>query len=182
MTAFLRRRSSAAVRRLGVAPLFVALLAAAEARAAEGGLQLLPDSPWTLVGLLVLFALLILPVKYLILDPIFGALDARVERTSGTRERAEAVAREAEALLARCEESIRGARAEAERERRGALDEARAEMARQSARARAEAEQVIEDARRQFSRDLAEARSSLRAQAEGLADEAAERVLGRPLS
>ena len=52
----------------------------------------------------------------------------------------------------------------------------------QSAEARAEAEREIERAREQIGAGLAEARESLRPQAELLAREAAARVLGRALS
>ena len=77
---------------------------------------------------------------------------------------------------------IRAARETAEGERRRRFDEARREQASNSAAARTDAERQIEVARSELDTALAGARSALRAQAEELAREAAQRVLGRPLS
>ena len=133
-------------------------------------------------ALIVLFVILIFPVNALIFNPIFAVLDARDEKIAGTRARAEKIAAEAEEVLARYERSVREVREEAERERKERLASARGESAEQSAAARAEAEREIERAREQIGAGLAEARASLRAQAELLAREAAARVLGRALS
>ena len=132
--------------------------------------------------LIVLFVILIVPVHALLLRPIFTVLDARAEKIAGTRARAEKIAAEAQEVLARYESSVRDAREEAERERKERLATARSESAEQSVAARAEAEREIERAREQIGAGLAEARESLRPQAELLAREAAARVLGRALS
>lgn len=158
-----------------------AALAAGDALASEGGLELFPD-PALLLALLLLFALLIAPVNALIFRPIFRVLDARDEKISGTRRRAEKIAADSETLLTRYEESVRGVREEAERERKQAVAEARGENAAETARARAQAEAEIQRARGEIGEALVGARSTLRAAAEQLAREAAARVLGRPLS
>ena len=159
----------------------VVLLAAAPAFGSEGSLVLVPSLEM-LGALIVLFVILIFPVHALLLRPILAVLDKRVEKIAGTRARAEKIAARAQEVLARYESSVRDAREEAERERKERLASARSESADQSASARAEAEREIERAREQIGAGLAEARVSLRPQAELLAREAAARVLGRALS
>ena len=157
------------------------LLVAAPAFGSEGNLVLIPSLE--MLGVLIaLFVILIFPLHALLFRPIFAVLDARAEKIAGTRARAEKIAAEADEVLARYESSVRGAREEAERERKERLAAARGESAEQSAAARAEAEREIERAREQIDAGLAEARESLRPQAELLAREAAARVLGRALS
>ena len=169
------------VPRGAVALAAVVLLAAAPALAAEGNLVLIPSLEM-LGALIALFVILIFPVHALLFRPIFSVLDARADKVDGTRARAEKIAAEADEVLARYETSVREAREEAERERKEQLASARSESAEQSASARAEAEGEIERARAEISAGLAEARESLRPQAELLAREAAARVLGRALS
>jgi F0F1-type ATP synthase membrane subunit b/b' len=159
----------------------VALFAARSAAAAEGGIVLWPDPPLLLV-MIVLFTLLLFPVNALLFRPLLRALDLRLERTAGTRERAEKLAASAEEILARYEQSVAAVRVEAEQARRDELASARSETSTRTARARAEAEQEIERARREVAGVLVEARAQLRAEAEPLAREAASRVLGRPVS
>ena len=65
--------------------------------------------------------------------------------------------------------------------RKQRLQETRDETGTELAAARGAAETELEQARSAVSAALDEARQSLRAQAEELADQAAERVLGRPL-
>jgi len=157
------------------------LLAAAPAFGSEGNLVLEPSLEMLGV-LIVLFVILIFPLHALLFRPIFAVFDARAEKIAGTRARAEKIAAQADEVLARYESSLRDAREEAERARKERLAAARSESAEQSAAARAEAEREIERAREQIGAGLAEARESLRPQAELLAREAAARVLGRTLS
>jgi F-type H+-transporting ATPase subunit b len=151
------------------------------ARATEGGLELMPD-PTMLALLLALFVALIFPVDRLLFRPIFRVLDQRAERISGTRRRAEELAAEARDLLARYDQTVSGAREDAERERRGRLDEARSAHVATTGEARSEAEQQIAAARAEVGAALESARAQIRSQCEGLARQAAERVLGRSLS
>jgi len=167
--------------RVACAAASAALLGAAPAVAAEDGLTIVPELG-LLVLLMVLFALLVLPTDRLLFRPLFRLLDEREARTLGTRRRAEKLASEAEAVLERYESAVHAAREEAERERRARLDEAREGRARRTAEAREEAEQRVETARRDVQEEFGRARDALRAQAEGLAREATERVLGRTLS
>jgi F-type H+-transporting ATPase subunit b len=160
--------------------LLTLLTAASGAGASEGGLVLVPDAR-TLTLFILLFVVLILPVNALVFRPIFRVLDARQERISGTRRRAEETAREAEAVLERYEARMREVREDAEQERLAAVENARGENLAQTSAARAECEREISHARQELGGALAEARASLRSQAEELARHAAERVLGRPV-
>ncbi len=69
--------------------MFVAcVLFAGTAAASDGGLVLLPDLTGKLPILIVLFVLLVYPVNAILFKPIFQVLDAREEKTTGTRKRA----------------------------------------------------------------------------------------------
>ena len=84
-------------------------------------------------------------------------------------------------MAGRYEDSIRETRETLESERRAKLDEARREGSAQSASARDAAEREIERARGDLAKSLAEARASVRGEAEQLARDVATRVLGRSL-
>jgi F-type H+-transporting ATPase subunit b len=160
----------------------VTVLCASGAGAAEGGLVLVPEVRTILPALIVLFALLIIPVNLLIFRPIFRVLDARADKIEGTWKRAEKLEQDADATLARYEQSVREVREDSERDRKQQLETARRDHAARTADARAEAEREVVGARAEVAAALADARRSLRAEAEGLAVEAAARVLGRELS
>lgn len=179
---------------LTAAVLACALLLPAAALASEGSLQLIPDMPlegladalgapygFRLVNLILLFVLLVAPVNRLVFQPLFRVLDARDEKISGTRARAQKLERDAEAILQRYETSVRETREEAERERRGLLEQVRAESQRTTAEVRAEAEGMLGRARTDVAAALDEARASLRGEAQALARQAASQVLGRAL-
>jgi F-type H+-transporting ATPase subunit b len=158
-----------------------ATVIASTARASEG-LVLEPDFEFTLPLLIVVFLLLIIPINRLIFRPIFQVLDLRKDRIDGNRSRAETLSKQAEEVLARYERSVREVREDAERSRREQLEAARSETAQRTAEARAGAERDFGRAREEIAAALDQARASLRAEAEDLANEAAERILGRSLS
>jgi F-type H+-transporting ATPase subunit b len=154
---------------------------ASKARASKG-LVLEPDLEFTLPLLIVVFLLLIFPINRLIFRPIFRVLDSRKDRIDGNRARAELLSKQAEEVLARYEHSVREVREDAERDRRERLDAARSEAAQRTAEVRAGAERDFGRAREEIAAALDQARASLRAQAENLANEAAARILGRSIS
>jgi F-type H+-transporting ATPase subunit b len=156
-------------------------LFACSAVASEGGLVLLPDWTGKLPILIVLFALLMVPVNTILFKPIFQVLDAREERTSGTRKRAEKVMKDAEETLAGYERAVREARAESEQARKREAAAAREENATVIDTARAESESYLESARTELAAVLEQSRQTLGGDARSLADEAASRVLGRTL-
>jgi F-type H+-transporting ATPase subunit b len=124
---------------------------------------------------------LIFPVNALIFKPIFHAIDERASRIEGARQRASHIDNEANLVLSRYEQSIRAARGEAEGTRKEQISDARGEQNQIAALARGEAEESIEQARRELAASVEEARQGLRASTEGLAREAAQKILGRAL-
>lgn len=161
-------------------PVLALLASATPARAAEGGLVIVPDGPLLLL-LLAAFALLVFPANALLFRPIFRVLDAREQRIAGTRRHAERVAREADAVVTRYESAIEQARDGAARERAEKLEAARRDGASSTAQARELADRQLEAARRDLERTTAEVRGALRTEAEALARDAASRLLGRTL-
>ena len=162
--------------------MFVAcVLFAGTAAASDGGLVLLPDLTGKLPVLIVLFVLLVYPVNAILFKPIFQVLDAREEKTTGTRKRAGKIIGDAEETLAKYESAVREVRAEAEQARKSEAAAAREENATMVGAARAEAERQLERARTELEEALAQSRKTLRAGAQSLANEAASRVLGRAL-
>jgi len=155
-------------------------LAVPERAHAAGNLELIPEPPM-LIAMVILFVALVFPVNALIFKPIFRALDERANRISGARQRADHIAADADAVLARYDESIREARAGAEASRKQAVTEARAEQAAMAAQARSDAEVLIEKARADLTEALEVARAELRAGTQELGRAAAQRILGREL-
>ena len=172
------------VRRRAPAPMALGLLVglgAAPARAAEGGLVLVPD-PRILVLLVAVFVGLRYILHPLLVEPLTRVLEEREARIEGARDRAARIGGEAEELHGRYREALQRTRAEIEADRRRALAEARSQQQRVTQEARAEAERETVRARQEVEAALAEARGGLRGAAEVLAREAAERILGRSLS
>lgn len=165
-----------------------ALLAAAAslapgsvAYAASGGaLKLIPELEGVVI-LLIGFTILIPIVNRVLVKPVFAVLDEREEKITAARNRAKLLEDSANEVLARYQSSIREVREDAERQRREQLDAARAEHAEITERARGQASREIEQSQAGFRASLDEARTGLRATAEGLARQAAERILGRAM-
>jgi F-type H+-transporting ATPase subunit b len=156
------------------------LLAAAPAHAAEG-LELVPR-PQRLLALLVLFVLLVPLLDALLFRPLLAVLDERGSRIEGARARAAELARRAAELASQHDAAVRQVREAAQRERAGAVDEARRAHQAAIAEARAEAERRIAATRAEVGAALAAARAQLRGEAAPLAREVAARLLGRSLS
>lgn len=151
------------------------------AGAAEGGLEIFPD-PVVLAVLIAIFLLMIFPLDRLLFRPLLSVLDERRIRIQGARERAEAIAADADEVLGRYQRAVGAARAEAENARREILDEARRGQTGVMNEARGDAEAELVRARREVAEALAKARGELRGEADALASEAAARLLGRPLA
>jgi F0F1-type ATP synthase membrane subunit b/b' len=166
---------------------------ATPAAAAEGGLEIFPDLVAILssgksplgshfLQLILLFVLLIVPVNRFVLTPLLGVLEQRAVRIEGARKRAGEVGVQADAALARYSAAVEQARRQAGELRKQALEGARGDQVRILADARRAAESEVAAARGSMASALVEARGVLRTQSEGLAREAAARVLGRSLS
>lgn len=166
---------------MGRAALVAAVVSpAGHALAAGGGIEIMP-SPAKLLPLIGLFALMIIPVNRLLIQPMLKVLDERDERIAGARSRAGEVGKRAEEVLAAYEGNVARARDEAEGERRGQLDQARSAHADRVGRERGDAEQRLEQARGEIRGALEQARGGLQAEAQQLAKQAAEKMLGRSL-
>jgi len=156
-------------------------LLAAPALAAEGNLEIFPDLP-RLLGLILLFAVLILPADRLLLRPLLAVLEERERRIAGARQRATELAREADQVLRRYEAAVHEARQAADQERTGRLAEARQEQGRITVEARSAAEAELQSARSEVGEALASAREQVRQQIDELASQVAAQVLGRELT
>lgn len=154
------------------------LAAPIAASASEGGLVLVPE-PGLLLTLIAFFVVLIFPVNALLFKPLLRVLDERDARITGTRAKAAKLQGNAAELLAQYERQVAETKEASEQERRGLLEEVRAEAQRETAAARSEGESRIEQARREVAESLDGARDILRAQSQELAREAAAQVLGR---
>jgi F-type H+-transporting ATPase subunit b len=166
---------------LFAAALAALLLSPGTAAAAEGGIVLWPDLR-ILPFMIGLFAVLLVLLNVVLFRPLLRTLDLRVERTEGTRARAEKLAASADEILARYEQAVRDVRAEAEQARRAEIADARGQTSARTAQVREEAERQIERARGEIASALGAARTRLRGEVEPLAREAASRVLGRVVS
>jgi F-type H+-transporting ATPase subunit b len=160
---------------------FVALLLAVAPAQAAGALKLEPELP-ILVALLVAFVLLVFPLNNVIFKPLFKVVDERTAKIEGARHRASKLEQDAEAAIKKYRGAIREARDEAEAARRVRLEAARSEQGSITGEARSEAEQEIARSRAEVAASLDEARTTLRGAAEGLAQVAAERILGRTIT
>lgn len=131
--------------------------------------------------MLIGFVILIFPLNALIFKPIFSALDARADRIAGARSRSTQLENEADDVLNRYETAIREARTESEAQRQGQLAGAREEQQMLTTLAKTESDTELIRAREELGAALEEARTTLRASAEELANSAAEQVLGRTI-
>jgi F-type H+-transporting ATPase subunit b len=166
---------------LGLGAAWVGALGlAGSAGASEGGFQLFPE-PDKLLPLLVLFLLLIAPLRALLFRPLLGVLDARLEHIQGARRRAGELADESRQLAENHARVLREVRDEAEQERKQRVDEAKRRNGATLAEARAAAEAEVEQARREVRSATERARGALRDEARGLGQTLAERLLGRDL-
>jgi len=155
-------------------------LVGASARA-EGGLNIIPE-PGKVLVLLALFLVLIPVLNGLVFRPVLGVLDERERRIAGARAQAAALAGQAADLVAQHDAAVREAREAAQAERARAIDEARRAHQAAVRDARDAAVHEIAGARRQVAAAVEAARAELRAEAEPLARDVAERLLGRRLA
>jgi F-type H+-transporting ATPase subunit b len=174
------RHHRALLAPLAAAVLGALLLAAAPAHAAEG-LELVPK-PERLIALLLLFVLLVPLLNGLLFRPLLAVLEERSARIEGARARAAEVSRRAAELVAKHDAAVRQVREAAQRERAGAVDEARRAQQAAIGEARGEAERQVAATRADVSAALDAARTGLRGEAEPLARDVAARLLGRSLS
>lgn len=174
------RRAEMPAMRIGVPLVLLLGILAPGSAIASGGLVLMPDFTMLFV-LLCGFVLLVAPINALIFRPIFRVLDERHQKIEGARDRAQLIDEEASRAMARYRASVREARDEAESGRQFQLQDARCEQGSITSRAKQESDREVAHARSDLAASLEEARATLRTASEGLARQAAERILGRTL-
>ena len=141
-------------------------------------MNIYPD-PVLLILQAIPFALLIFILQKLVFVPFAEYLGERDSATIGAREEALRLQREAEAHLARYQERLAEARAEAQRIHAERRKVAKAERDAALAAARAEADKLIEDALDTIAGERELAAEELRRLARGLGADIAAQVLGR---
>lgn len=157
-----------------------ALYGLAPAPAAAAGLNLNPDLQLVFANVVV-FALLIWPTNKLLIQPLLRVIRERDARSFGTFQRAEAVAVEAAASKRALETQLAEMRVEAQARRASILGEADANERDLIDKARERGSESVEEVRRTVDMELTEARAALQGDAQQLAEQAAAKILGRPL-
>ena len=118
-------------------------------------------------------------LKKIFFQPLERILEQRSAATKGARALAEASFARAEQLAAKYEQSIREARAEIYREQEAIRSRWNAEQAAAMHDARDKARAQAEAIKADLSRDVELARQTLQDESDALADQIAQRILGR---
>ena len=139
------------------------------------------DFELTFLLQMVLFAAVIVVLRPLLFDPVLRVFDERERRTEGARGSARAMQEEAGELLSRYEKELAKVHEVARQER----DRIRTETAKVEsevmAQARENANRILEQGRQRIERERQQIEFALGQQAERLARNMAEAVLGRSL-
>jgi len=127
------------------------------------------------------FGILVLVLNIFLYKPIRKILADRRQVIDSAREKAAAVDLEVQEKMARYEARLREAKTEAAGRRAVALKEAQAEETTLLEKARKEATGSLDAIRARVAKEAADARALLKQQAEALADDISEKILGRSL-
>ncbi len=131
----------------------------------------------------ILFVLLLIAVvNSLLFKPLLRVMRAREQAVTSAREMAEKAAADAAAATQQYEQRTQAARAELHREMDEVRRAAEAQRAELLAATRREAEAQLAAARITVAKEAEAARARLDAEADGLGQAIASRVLGRPAS
>lgn len=128
---------------------------------------------------IVLFLVFWAILRRVLFIPIGRLMEERERRTSGTQLRADMMLEEGKKLQAEYEAAIAQARAEAETIKSEIRAEAQKGRDLILTRAQEAASERTQSMRAELQRELGEARQTLTDQAEGIAQDMAEKVLGR---
>jgi F-type H+-transporting ATPase subunit b len=147
-----------------------------------GGFQLI-DVQWeAVVWLWIIFALLVVVLRWMAWPMITGAVERREDYIAESLRKAEEVQRAASEIAARQEATL----AEAHAQAKGVLDEARVQAEtyrkRELEKARTEADSFLDRAKKEISLEENRARDALRREVVDLTLQAASKVLERSLS
>ncbi|HEV8344448.1 MAG TPA: ATP synthase F0 subunit B [Candidatus Binatia bacterium] len=117
----------------------------------------------------------------IIFKPFLGLLDERERRTEGAKAETAALIEEAERLRAEYESGMAKAQEEAEAVKEAILVDARRSREQLLTQAREEAGKMIERSRSEIRIELQKARELVRREAEAIARQMTEKILGRRL-
>lgn len=131
--------------------------------------------------MMALFALMIVVMKPLLLDPMLRVFALREERTDGAKAEARAMQEKAADILSNYEAEVAAVRAQATADRDALRKETARLEAEILAEAREAAERIAKDGRVRIEAEVHALERDLDARAAGLAKEMASRVLGREL-
>jgi len=176
-----RSKSRTRLPRAALAPGALLCALPGAARAAEEGLQLVPDPMGLLVSFSVLLVL-IYPVHTLLLKPLTAVLVRRSEQIQGAMAQAERGSTEARDLEASIRERLADARAQGQATRAELMSRAEASERDILTSARDAAAESIERMRARIADETRAARDALPRLSQDLAREAAAKLLGRALS
>jgi len=148
--------------------------------ASAADLNLLPHWPQVAINIVV-FGLLIYPVNRLLIQPLLRLVEERELRTAGAVADAGRLDSDVGAQRARLEAELAEGRTRAQARRAAILADGETQERALLQAASRDAASTIETMRAAVSADLTAARAALQDEARALANEAATRLLGRPL-
>lgn len=140
------------------------------------------DLDGTVFIMLGIFLVLLLVLWQFLWKPYLRVRDERVARTEGARAQATRLEQEAVARLARVEAGLAEARRQGQTEMAKLRQEAQAKEQQVVAEAQEAARKMLADARAKLDESVARERANLQAETERLAQEMAEKALGRRLA
>ena len=165
---------------VSLAAAFATAVTALPSVASAADLNLVPHWPQVAINIAA-FALLIYPVNKLMVSPLIHLIEARQQRTEGSVEEAARLDAEAAALTARLEAQSLETRARAQARRAAIMSDAETQERALLTAASGDAAKTIASVRTAIDADLVAARAALQSDVRTLANEAASRLLGRPL-
>lgn len=136
---------------------------------------------YTFVVQIVLFLALLFLLRRLLFTPFVALLEEREKKTEGTRSEATALMAEGERLRAEYESAVAEARDRGAALKEGILQEAQRARERILTEAREQAAVKLAAAREEVRQEMAKARQLAAREAEAIARQMAEKVLGRKI-
>ncbi|MBI2357372.1 MAG: ATP synthase F0 subunit B [Deltaproteobacteria bacterium] len=134
---------------------------------------------YTVIVQIVAFLVLWFLLSKLLFGPFLGLADERERRTEGTKREAAALSTEGEGLRSEYERAIENAREEGRNLREALLEQGRETQERLLAEAREESAKMVQAVREDLRRAMQRERELAAREAEGIARQIAEKVLGR---
>lgn len=134
---------------------------------------------YTVVIQIIAFLLLWLLLSKLLFGPFLGLVEERERRTEGRKREAATLSAEGQGLRSEYERSIENAKEEGRKLREALLEQGREAHERLLAEAREESAKLLQTVRDELQRAVQRERELAAREAEGIARQIAEKVLGR---